>query len=200
MQTPLPQFQPNYLSLEYIFSRIYNWFSTTFVSIHTATGGNFVHTIKNISAFLCILLLAVIFYCWIRLYEMKEGKDMQAKLEKEAKEKEILFPSAGPKNEQWERTVDHFNSTNPSEWRLAIIEANTILERLVEGLPMTGVTVGEKLKSADISDFRTVTYAREANYIRNRIAHDGLDFTLDAREANRVMNLYKAVFEEFGLI
>ncbi len=197
MQVPVPQFEPTYLSLDYVFSRIYNFFSHFFSFLNGVQFNELVGTLKVISAFVVLILFVILFYTWIRLYEMKQEIEAQAKENEFIKKQEEQNPI---KNSQWLHVCDLFDSPKQSDWRLAIIESNTILEKLVAPMKIKGDTTGEKLKNVEPSDFRTAKFAREANYIRNRIAHDGLEFTLDQKEAYRVKGLYQSVFEEFDIL
>ncbi|MBA3551093.1 hypothetical protein H0W32_02705 [Patescibacteria group bacterium] len=105
-----------------------------------------------------------------------------------------------PKNSKWELVLQHISTDNPSDWRLAILEADIILDNLLEQLGYIGDTIGDKLKKAVKADFETLDKAWEAHKIRNAIAHEGQDFTLTQREAERIIGLYQAVFNEFDYI
>ncbi len=102
--------------------------------------------------------------------------------------------------EKWEEIVRLSESQNPSDWRLAIIEADIILNDLLDKLQLPGDTMGEKLKAVEPSDFTTIESAWEAHKARNVIAHEGSNILLNQREALRILSLYEAVFEEFELI
>lgn len=117
---------------------------------------------------------------------------------------EMLIGSADKvsevKNEKWEKVMKYLNSGNMSDWRLAIIEADVILEEMLRSRGFPGETVGDMLKSVDKSDFLTLDDAWEAHKIRNAIAHSGADFKLDMREARRAIALFEKVFKEFQVI
>ena len=105
-----------------------------------------------------------------------------------------------PLNPKWERVVTHSDSINPSDWKLAIIEADTMLDDLLKASGFHGDSLGERLKAVDKSDFLTIDFAWEAHKIRNQIAHQGGDFELNHRETKRVIALYESVFREFKII
>jgi hypothetical protein len=42
--------------------------------------------------------------------------------------------------------------------------------------------------------------AWEAHRVRNQVAHEGSDFILSQREARRAVELYRKVFEAYGVI
>ncbi|MBX4197830.1 hypothetical protein KW782_00650 [Candidatus Parcubacteria bacterium] len=118
----------------------------------------------------------------------------------------LLYPSPDEaekpsvKNEKWQRVEEHVSSDSPSDWRLAILEADIILDELLDNLGYIGDTIGDKLKKVTKGDFQTLDSAWEAHKIRNAIAHEGQDFVLTQREAQRVIGLYKQVFQEFDYV
>lgn len=103
-------------------------------------------------------------------------------------------------NKKWERVLMHAQSNNPSDWRLAIIEADIMLDELLDVQGYRGETIGDKMKGIEKSDFLTLDQAWDAHKVRNLIAHEGSSFVLTEREARRVIDLYKTVFEEFKFI
>jgi hypothetical protein len=113
-------------------------------------------------------------------------------------EKDEVDPA--PLNPKWEQIQMHMNSKNPSEWRVAIIEADIMLDDLLKTLSYHGDTVGDKLKAVEKSDFTTVEAAWEAHKVRNQIAHQGADFQINDREVKRVIGLFETVFREFQII
>lgn len=105
-----------------------------------------------------------------------------------------------PEQRKWERVAAHVESENQADWRLAILEADVMLEEMIEGMGYRGESLGEIMKGIEKSDFTTIDKAWEAHKVRNQIAHEGGDFELNQREARRVIALFKEVFEEFKYI
>jgi len=103
-------------------------------------------------------------------------------------------------NERWNRVEDLASSTEPGNWRLAILEADIMLDDIVRRMGYVGEGLGERLKQVEKSDFVTLDKAWEAHKIRNSIAHEGGDFILTQREARRIIGLYKEVFQEFHYV
>lgn len=119
-------------------------------------------------------------------------------------EKKLLYPEM-PKanvviNPRWQKILDQINSGEESNWRFAIMEADIMLDDLLEKLALPGETIGEKLQAVEKSDFLTIDNAWEAHKVRNQIAHDGSSFQITQREAKRVIELYKTIFDEFKMI
>ncbi len=109
-------------------------------------------------------------------------------------------PAAMPVNPMWQRVENHLQSPNENDWRQAIIEADIMLDGILQKMNLPGDTIGDKLKAVDKSAFLTLDNAWEAHKIRNQIAHEGSAYQLSARESKRVIELYKTVFEELQII
>lgn len=105
-----------------------------------------------------------------------------------------------PIRKKWEKIVAQSETSASSDWRLAIIEADVMLDDLLSTLHLPGETMGDKLKAVEKSDFNTIDFAWEAHKARNMIAHQGSDFVLNQRETRHIISLYEAVFKEFHLI
>ena len=103
-------------------------------------------------------------------------------------------------DKRWTRVIELINSDQSSDWKLAIIESDIILEALLKANSYDGEGVGEMLKQVEPSDMLTLDNAWEAHKVRNRIAHAGSNFELSEREAKRVVALFESVFREYQII
>lgn len=101
---------------------------------------------------------------------------------------------------RWEKIVKLSESESSSDWRFAIIEADIMLDELLQNLQLPGDTMGEKLKAIEKSDFTTIENAWEAHKFRNNIAHEGNNFLVNHREISRIISLYETIFKEFEMI
>ncbi len=103
-------------------------------------------------------------------------------------------------NERWEQVLSYAASDNEELWRLAIIEADVMLDEMMKTMGYPQASLGEKLRSVEESDFRTVDQAWEAHKVRNTVAHEGAGYNLTRKELDRTINNYRQVFREFGYI
>jgi len=159
------------------------------------------------SFFIALFFITIISYCAIRLLEIrsKEKKHLKHEIEEYAHHqaehaKKLRASQEVSKNPQWTKTLGYLFSQHESDWKLAIIEADTMLESLVTQLGFKGNSLGDKLKGATQESFRNLTTAWEVHTVRNKIAHEGASFELTQREAKRVIALYEQIFREFGYI
>ena len=139
------------------------------------------------------LLLAGILYITIRTSQIRNQ-------EAERIRKAIPKDVEPVRNERWEKVMEHVSSEHPSDWRIAIMEADILLDEVITRIGYQGDTLGEKLKQVARGDMVSLDSAWEAHKIRNQIAHEGGDYILTKREAARVIELYRTVFNEFNVI
>jgi len=99
-----------------------------------------------------------------------------------------------------ERVLQHASSDNSSDWRLAVMEADIMLEEALRDKGYVGESMGDILKSFEPGDFLSLDAAWEAHKVRNRIAHSGGDYELSEREMLRVVSLFEATLKELEVI
>lgn len=153
---------------------------------------------KLVSTIISLLLLTGIIYSVIRLSQI--NREINARYKEAEKAPVPVGISVAPVNPKWQRVVGHLDSENPNDWRLALLEADIMLDEMLQKMGYRGESVGDKLKTIEESDFTSINEAWEAHKVRNQIAHHGSDFLITQREAKRVADLYKRVFEEFRYI
>ena len=194
-----PYFNPNYLFDQ---GSVYVKKFAVFIS-----SGQALDIERMILFVLGIFFLTIICYTFVRMFEIREKEHKHHHHEiaeyahnKAEYEKRLHEQVGGSKNEHWGNVLTHLFSQHGSDWKLAIIEADAMLESLMDQLGFKGETLGDKLKSANQDNFPQLTMAWEVHTIRNRIAHEGLAFELSQHEAKRVIALYEQIFHGFGYI
>lgn len=186
----------NFINLEYFYKRIYEFIASGFgFSSVPELLRVIMDYIIPVSAGLSIFLLFLIVYYVFQLLEIR--KKEQSALEVIEKKIEEA-PEA--RNEKWEEVLKHIQSENPSEWKEAILEADGMLDEMLDKMGYHGDGVGEKLKLVEVSDLTTLDSAWEAHKVRNNIAHQTSGYVITKREADRVIRLFQKVFEETRLI
>lgn len=113
---------------------------------------------------------------------------------------EALLPEmAEEKNKDWEEVRAHLRSNNPANWKLAVIEADKMLNEALNKLGYLGVSVGDKLKTIPPGLLASIEDAWLAHKVRNQIAHEQ-NFELTQYEAEQAINHYERVFKEIDLL
>lgn len=159
----------------------------------------------SITWFVCLFLSAIFLAGIIYLAEKvskirrieHERVYGQPGLIEEVKENLEIVP---PKqNQDWEKILKLIGSDNPNDWKLAVIEADKMLEVVVNTFSVPGDNMGDKLKNIEPSDFTTLDEAWQAHKVRNRIAHEH-NFHLNQHEARLAIDNFERVFKEFDFI
>lgn len=195
---------PSWLDPGYLFSKEYSWAQALWEYF---TSDGFRTLYKNVLFIFALFFLTLICYCVVRMFEIrkKEHHHLEHEIKEYAKrqaerEKRRLESEAVSKNERWLKALNYLTTENPNDWRLAIIEADAMLESLMGDLGFQGANLGERLKSATQEKFKSLTAAWEVHTIRNRIAHEGSGYDLSLREAKRVVAVYEDIFRQYGYI
>jgi hypothetical protein len=202
INNPAPEsiLNSKYLDADYLFG----WLTEFINFIFRQETVSFLNTLSII---LSLFFITLIIYSVIRLLEIRkkehehthhEVAEYRARqAEKERKKAENESTSHNPR---WRNVLTYLFSINPGDWKLSVIEADSMLEALLDQLGFKGETLGDKLKSADPTKFRGLPIAWEVHTVRNRIAHEGSSFELSSHEAKRIIALYEQIFRPFGYI
>jgi len=146
--------------------------------------------IQIIIALYCLILIFNIVYTSIQLSLFK-GRMRQFFTGTKAKPQKYELLAEMPGTAQISEINKKLTSESPSDWKIAIIEADKSLDRTLEKKGFAGKTVGERLKEmvpADLPDVYEEVW--EAHKIRNRIVHEP-DFEITQNEARKVIGIYE---------
>jgi hypothetical protein len=185
-------------NVEYFFRLLYDLIYGSHASLNYSAFSSFLAQlwlwIIVIGYALSVIALFIIVYVTVRLFELR-------KREEEFYSTVITLPeAAGGMHPRWEHIQTLLEGAGLSQWREAIIEADIMLDDVLTKQGYTGAGIGEKLKSVDETEFKTLQDAWEAHKVRNQIAHQGSTFDLSETVAQRTIAHYEAVFREFGVI
>lgn len=154
----------------------------------------FLSGLKVLFAIVAIIFFAGTVWIVLRLREVEREEDERCApiLPDEIKEK--------GKSVQWQSVLDNAASGNPAEWKLAILQADSVLDELLQERGCPGDSVGERLKSIGSSDLLSYDDAWEAHKVRNQIAHEGVSVDISQKIVRDTIAKYEKVFKEMGSI
>ncbi len=166
--------------------------------------GRFYNSLQIVSTIISFIFLIGISYSSIRLFQIRREENVVLKGDGvffgEKNSSQTAFSGGASGRLKWEVVEKHLNSESENDWRLAILEADIMLDQLLRSRGFVGENLGEMLKGSNKGDFQTLDQAWEAHKIRNTIAHEGINYALSAREARRIIGLFEEVFREFDYI
>ncbi len=191
-----PLFDPTYINIEYIFAKI-----LAFIKPIIAFFGNS-HTwmvLGIVASCLAIFFIAVIIFSIVRMREIQ----LHEKHELNHEINEALARDQETKrteNPRWHYILTLIESPNESDWRVAIIEADTLMEEILRNKGFSGETASELLEGARMGGYPSIQNAWDAHLVRNQIAHAGSEFPLTQAQGRRVIKMYQSFFEDLKAI
>lgn len=101
-------------------------------------------------------------------------------------------------NTRWKDIEAHIASQSVSDWKLALIDADSLIDDILKRAGYPGKTMGERLKRIEPSDLDHLADLWEAHKLRNRIAHEGE--RIERRDVDRAMEQYRLVLKELKFL
>lgn len=95
----------------------------------------------------------------------------------------------------WQDILKKLNSENRSDWNLAIIQADSLVDNILKEMGLPGETMGDRMKTLDRSRLVSLDDLWEAHRIRNQIAHE-TDRTATKHKAAYAISLFEKVLKE----
>ncbi|MBI2056009.1 MAG: hypothetical protein HYT37_01405 [Candidatus Sungbacteria bacterium] len=172
-------------SVVFEYSNVLNWF-------YSKEWQDIFSTIRIIIILFDIGLIVFTFIVTRKLLE----------LQKKAPEEKAAAHIAPPKEvirEAWEGISKLGNSENPSDWNMAILRADALLDDILRDLGYEGDTIADRLKIVDPHKLKSVEQIWSAHRLRNIIAHDPV--TQHMKETtSHALKSYEQAFKELDMM
>lgn len=152
--------------------------------------------LKILSIMLTLGFVGGALYVWKEHQETKE-------LMKEKRHNHFVFnkdTKISPMKKRWQNASELFQAPDPNAWRIAILDADAMLEELITSMGFVGDTFGEKLKQMSDARVPWIDAAWEVHLLRNKLAHEGSRYPLTDREAYRAFKIYENIFFDTGFL
>lgn len=140
--------------------------------------------LKIISVIFSCLLLVVIVLLIFRIRENRNrfiGTISEKTMAAGLSEKEMDI--------RWQAIFEKLESENESDYKLAVIEADKILDGLLKDAGYQGEDMGERLKQVSSDKLPNLDELWQAHKVRNQIAHE-TNFQLNQSQAKRAVEIY----------
>src|SRR3989344_4249503 len=116
-----------------------------------------------------------------------------------AKEPVFVMEVTPESLENWQKILEKGRSLDENERKFAIIEADTLIEKILDLAGFHGENLGERLKGVERGDIESLDDIWEAHKIRNRIAHEA-DFKLSPESAELALSHFEKALKELAYI
>jgi len=159
-----------------------NWF-------YSLSWGVIVFWLKIISAVISLGLLVLVVMVIRNLRALNITKEI------------IEIPKVPPEevSKSWSAVLEKITSSNPSDWNLAVIQADSILDDILKRSGFPGETMGDRLKKLDRSKLSSLDEVWDAHKIRNVIAHDPTR-PISRREIERAIDSFEKALKELEFL
>lgn len=139
--------------------------------------------------FLIFIIFSISVSSWIRYLILTDAREF------------LTFRAFGASRltKQWEKIISRLETRNEAEYKLAIIEADAMLDQAMARLGFKGETLEDKLNVMSSVVLPSIKEVREIHRLRNTIVHDP-NYILSFDEAKKNIEVYEKAFKELDLI
>lgn len=95
----------------------------------------------------------------------------------------------------WAEVQEHFFTGSDNDLKVAIIEADKVLDDALRSAGIRGATLGDRLKKIKPSQLPDIDAIWEVHKLRNQIAHEN-DYQLKRDLAERALGVYEKALRE----
>lgn len=110
-----------------------------------------------------------------------------------------LVTKKGKLRVRWERVRKRMRSENQSDYKVAIIEGDNIIDDLIARMGYKGENFAERLDNINSGQIENIEELRLAHEVRNRIIHDE-NFILNKEEAQKVLGYFEEFLRYFQVL
>ena len=144
-------------------------------------------------------LLIIAFFVVIIFIGMFRTPYLRLSLVGDAVEILTYRPYGFPKmRRRWQKIMRRLDTGVEAEYKLSIIEADSLLDDMLKKMNLPGETVDDRIQRITPLMISNVDELKTAHQIRNSLIYDP-DYRLSASEAKRVLLIYQRTFEELDL-
>ena len=146
-----------------------------------------------------ISIISLLFFCII-IYLLSKTEWLKRRFLLDLTEFFTFKPYGVVKfSKKWEKIIKRFERGSESEIKLAILEADDLLNEILEKMGYPGETLGEKLKRVKKTILPNSEEILEAHKIKSDIVHDPSYF-LSFEQAKKVLEIYERTLSELEAI
>jgi len=100
---------------------------------------------------------------------------------------------------EWENILKRLEANDEANHKLAVIEADKLLDTVLKKLTIPGSTMGERLKAIPVSQLPSIDNVWKVHKLRNHLVHTS-EFVLTDNKAKQAIEIYKQAFIELKVL
>lgn len=98
-------------------------------------------------------------------------------------------------HKKWSKIISVIKSNDERDLRLAIIEADSLIDEILKEHGHPGYDMGERMKSIHPGEFSNLDALWEAHKTRNRLVHEA-GYKISKEEAKKIIAIYHKCMED----
>ncbi|MDP2967548.1 MAG: hypothetical protein Q8N87_04040 [bacterium] len=95
----------------------------------------------------------------------------------------------------WKKIAVRTDTGLESEYKLAVIEADNMLDEILKKMGYGGESLGERLEKLTAATLPDIEGIREVHQVRNNIIHDP-NYKLSLNETRRLLDIFEKAFKD----
>jgi hypothetical protein len=95
----------------------------------------------------------------------------------------------------WKKITARIDTGLESEYKLAVIEADNMLNEILNKMGYGGESLGERLEKLTAATLPDIEGIREVHQVRNNIIHDP-NYKLSLNETRRLLDIFEKAFKD----
>lgn len=95
---------------------------------------------------------------------------------------------------QWKKIIKRLESGKEAEYKLAVIEADSMMDSILKKMGYSGKNLEDRLKQLTEASIHNLSELSDAHKIRDNIVHDP-DYRLSLENAEKTLAIYEEAFK-----
>jgi|GEM_PF-2227382 len=111
----------------------------------------------------------------------------------------VAAPEKGAYAYEWGAIKNRLDTASDSDAALIIIEADALVDRILQDKKLPGTTMGERMQALGEQKFQNIDHLWEVHKLRNQVAHEGA-MGITYSDAVYALEKYERVLQELEAI
>ena len=175
----------------FLVQKIVDFFSTP------VNGGNFATIYKIILVFKVIFIFFLILFIIGIIYTINGLLKLRPDYKLVYNRDQIS--EKGFAKKKWKAILERFKSGSESDFRLAIIEADSLVDEVFKKIGFEGESLGDRIAGISQQEVHSIMELRDAHRLRNNLVHTP-GYHVTKEDAERAIRHYENVLSELEVI
>jgi hypothetical protein len=142
-----------------------------------------------------LMVLSVIFAVILVIIIIKMGNLIEEEIAELKAELNPPREAVSPYDNRWQEIKNQVNSVKESEWKMAVIEADKLVDDVLKSAGFAGESMGERLMLIKPDQLLNLQYLWDAHKLRNLLVHD-VSYQMTHRQAIWAIEAFESVLRE----